>query len=92
MSGGRVGLKHAELTEKVVGIFYDVCNGLGYGVLESVYEELLVIALREEGFGVERQLAILNFGSRPRFRRLLFDNERKKFRENPSESVARVSA
>src|SRR5215470_7265385 len=31
---------------------------------------------------------LLNFGVRPRFRRLLFDSERKKIRENPCESVA----
>ena len=146
MSDGTVGLKHEELTEKIIGVFYDVYNELGYGFLESVYEESLVIALGEEGLCVERQLAIpvwfrgrevgrfrgdvvvegsillelkstrilesaheaqllhylksteievgllLNFGSRPRFRRLLFDNQRKKIRENPCESVARVSA
>ena len=43
------GLKHAELTEKIIGIFYDVYNELGYGFLESVYEESLLIALREAG-------------------------------------------
>jgi GxxExxY protein len=47
MSGGPVGLKHAELTERIIGIFYEVYNDLGYGFLESVYEESLVIALRE---------------------------------------------
>jgi hypothetical protein len=35
---------------------------------------------------------LLNFGPRPQFRRLLFDNVRKKIRGNPCESVARVSA
>ncbi len=35
---------------------------------------------------------LLDFGLRPQFRRLLFDNERKKIRENPCESVAKVSA
>ncbi len=35
---------------------------------------------------------VLNFGSRPQFRRLLFDNERKKIRVNPCKSVAGVSA
>jgi len=35
---------------------------------------------------------LLNFGARPQFRRLLFDNERKKIRENPWRSVAGVSA
>jgi GxxExxY protein len=112
----------------------------------SLYEESLVISLREAGLRLERQLAIpvwfrghqvgqfrgdilvegkvllelkstrtleaapeaqllhylksteieigllLNFGSRPQFRRLLFDNQRKKIRENPCKSVAGVSA
>jgi GxxExxY protein len=31
---------------------------------------------------------LLNFGERPQFRRLLFDNSRKKIRGNPCESVA----
>ena len=34
---------------------------------------------------------LLNFGLKPQFRRLLFDNERKKIRENPRKSVAGVS-
>ena len=140
------GLRHAELTEKIIGIFYDVYNELGYGFLESIYEESLVIALREAGLLVQSQVPVpvwfrqhrvgdfkadvlvensvmlelksarvlessheaqllhylkstdveigllLNFGVRPQFRRLLFDNERKKIRENPCKSVAGVSA
>jgi hypothetical protein len=35
---------------------------------------------------------LLNFGQRPQFRRLLFDNARKKIRGNPCESVAEVLA
>lgn len=35
---------------------------------------------------------LLNFGLSPHFRRLLFDNDRKKIRENPCESVAKASA
>jgi GxxExxY protein len=140
------GLKHADVTEKIIGIFYDVYNELGYGFLECVYEESLVIALYEAGLTANRQVPLpvwfrghkvgefradllaencvllelktarsldtaheaqllhylksteievgmlLNFGSRPQFRRLLFDNERKKIRENPWKSVAGVSA
>jgi len=144
MGGVPIGLQHGELTEKIIGVFYDVYNELGYGFLESVYEESLVIVLLETCLKVERQLAIpvwfrghqvgqfrgdilvegkvllelkstrtleaaheaqllhylksteieigllLNFGSRPQFRRLLFDNHRKKIRENPCKSVAGV--
>lgn len=35
---------------------------------------------------------LLNFGLKPQFRRLVFDNERKKIRENPYKSVAGVLA
>ena len=51
-------LKHAELTERIIGIFYDVYNELGYGFLESVYEESLLIALREANLAVDRQVPV----------------------------------
>jgi GxxExxY protein len=35
---------------------------------------------------------LLNFGAKPQFRRLLFDNDRKKIRVNPCKSVAEVPA
>jgi len=41
------GLKHAELTEKIIGALYEVHNELGHGFLESVYEQALAIALGE---------------------------------------------
>jgi GxxExxY protein len=139
-------LKHADVTERIIGIFYDVYNELGYGFHECVYEEALVIALRQAGLATNRQIALpvwfrghkvgefradllvensvllelksarslepaheaqllhylkstevevgmlLNFGVRPQFRRLLFDNERKKIRGSPWKSVAGVSA
>ena len=37
------GLIHSELTEKIIGIFYEVYNELGHGFLESVYEQALAI-------------------------------------------------
>ena len=51
-------LKHAGLTEKIIGVFFDVYNELGYGFLECVYEESLVIALHEAGLGSNRQIAL----------------------------------
>lgn len=137
-------LKHSDTTEKIIGIFYDVYNELGYGFLESVYKESMRFALGDAGFTVATERAIpvwfkgrnvgefradmvvndlillelkavrvldrsheaqllhylkattvevgllLNFGEKPQFRRLLFDNERKKIRANPCESVAEV--
>jgi len=125
-------LKHLELTEKIIGVFYEVYNELGMGFLESVYENALAIALVEAGVSVTQQAPILvyyhgklvgdfrcdllvqnkvilelkavreiaaehvaqtlnylkatdvevalllNFGEKPAFKRLVFDNERKK--------------
>lgn len=51
-------LKHEALTEKIIGIFYDVYNELGHGFLESVYEEAMLLALTSEGLAVCRQRAI----------------------------------
>jgi GxxExxY protein len=57
--------------------------------LESAHDAQLVHYLRS----TEIEVGLLfNFGPRPQFRRLLFDNQRKKIRGNPCESVARVSA
>ena len=58
-------------------------------VLEPSHEAQLLHYLKSTD--VEIGL-LLNFGIRPQFRRLLFDNERKKIRENPCKSVAGVSA
>jgi GxxExxY protein len=146
MHSAPTGLKHSELTDKIIGVFYDVYNELGHGFLESTYTESLMIAFEEAGLSAVREVPVpvwfrrrrvgqyyadlivgglvlvelkaaralesaheaqllhylrateievgllLNFGVRPQFRRLLFDNERKLIRENPCESVAKVSA
>ena len=146
MSGSPSALKHSDLTDKIIGVFYDVYNELGHGFMESTYAEAMVIALAQAGLSGVREVSVpvwfrgkkvgqyfadilvdnavllelkaartlepaheaqllhylrateievgllLNFGARPQFRRLLFDNERKKIRENPCKSVAKVSA
>ncbi|HZR55482.1 MAG TPA: GxxExxY protein [Terriglobales bacterium] len=142
MEAEPIVLKHAQLTEKIIGIFYDVYNELGHGFLESVYEESMVIALRDEKLDVNQQVSVpvwfrghnvgefradviveqnvllelkgartlecvheaqllhylrstsievgllLNFGPRPQFRRLVFDNARKRISGNPYQSAA----
>lgn len=50
--------KHSDLTQSIIGTFYEVYNELGHGFLESVYENSLAIALREKGFEVSQQIAI----------------------------------
>ena len=49
---------HHSLTEKIIGVFYDVYNDLGHGFLESVYEAAMVIALRDKGIVVAQQVEI----------------------------------
>ncbi len=146
MSNTPATLKHSEVTERIIGVFYDVYNELGHGFLESVYSEAMSLALAQHGLHAGREVPVpvwfrgvkvgqyfadllvdnavlvelkavrnlepwheaqllhylrateievgllLNFGMRPQLRRLLFDNERKKIRGNPCESVAKVLA
>ncbi|MCI0351871.1 MAG: GxxExxY protein [Acidobacteriales bacterium] len=138
-------LRCSETTEKVIQIFFSVYNELGFGFLESVYEEAMAIALVEAGLGIERQVPtpvwfrgrqigdfradilvnkvvllelkavraielafekqllnylratqievglLLNFGSKPEFRRFAFDNQRKLNRVYPRVSAAKAS-
>lgn len=130
-------MKHQRLTDKIIGIFYDVYNELGKGFIESIYEKAMCIALTEAGLSFERQKSasvyfrghnignfkldliveglillelkaaskmihaheaqainylratdlevglLLNFGDKPTFKRLVFDNE---FKQNLSTS------
>jgi GxxExxY protein len=130
----RGSLKHGEITEKVIGVFYDVYNELGFGFLEIVYHRAMLVALERAGLSAESKVPLpvffrgqpvgdfeadivvepavilelkaaddfhpahdaqllnylkastaevgllLNFGPKPRFKRLVFDNERKRSR------------
>jgi len=49
------GLKHSEVTQEIIGVFFAVYNELGPGFLESVYVESLAIALAQAGLSVERK-------------------------------------
>jgi GxxExxY protein len=142
MDTDKHGFKHSEITDKIIGVFFEVYNELGRGFLESVYERSLEIALNSLGLKVFRQIQIpvwfrgkpvgdftadmlvedcvrlelkaaraldpshqaqllnylrateievglpLNFGLKPEFKRLIFDNPRKALRGNPRISVA----
>jgi GxxExxY protein len=50
--------KHSELTKKIIGAFYKVYNTLGYGFLEKVYINALLIELRKLGLICEVQQQI----------------------------------
>jgi GxxExxY protein len=129
-----VAFPHRELTEKIIGAYYDVYNELGFGFLENVYHNALIIALTDLGLQVESEVKLfvhfrgrvvgeydadlfverkvilelkavddfcsaheaqtlnylkatdievgllLNFGAKPRIKRLAFSNERKRSR------------
>jgi GxxExxY protein len=51
-------LEYGDLSGKVIGAAFEVINELGAGFLESVYENALLIALRQAGVRVERQAPI----------------------------------
>ena len=126
--------KYAVLTQKIIGVFYDVYNELGAGFLESVYQKSLMLALEAAGLAVcsrvdipvwfrghqvghfegdllvekcvllelkatraldsshQAQLLnylratgievglLLNFGPKPEFKRLAFDNSKRRVR------------
>jgi len=50
--------KHKELTEKIIRIFYRVYNTLGYGFLEKIYENAMMIEFRREGIPAVAQSPI----------------------------------
>jgi GxxExxY protein len=52
------GLTHGDLTQKLIGIFFDIYNESGHGFLESVYEEAFSIALAGNGVFFQRQMGI----------------------------------
>ena len=54
-------LLHEELTERIIGAFYKVYNTLGYGFLESVYENALALELESQGIAVKQQQAVKVF-------------------------------
>jgi len=53
-----VEIVEKELSYKVVQAAYEVFNGLGPGFLEKIYEEAMVLVLRENGHTVEVQKSV----------------------------------
>jgi GxxExxY protein len=51
-------LLHRELTELVLKVYYTVYNELGFGFLEKVYQNSMLLALSDAGFKVEGQKKI----------------------------------
>lgn len=49
---------YEDITEKIIGIFYEVYRTLGAGFLEKVYEEAMAIEFEERGLKFGRQVGI----------------------------------
>ena len=58
MNTENAGIKHKDLTEKIIRVFYRVYNKLGYGFLEKVYENAMMIEFNKEGIPAVSQYAI----------------------------------
>jgi GxxExxY protein len=54
-------LLHADLTERIIKAYYHVYNTLGYGFLEKVYENALILTLRNWGLEARQQVPLKVF-------------------------------
>ena len=54
-------LLHKDITDKIIKAYYNVYNSLGYGFLEKVYENAMLIELRKLGLNVQKQVPIKVF-------------------------------
>lgn len=57
-------LLHQELSGKIINCFFTVYNTLGYGFLEKVYENAMMIELRKNGIKAQKQKPIRVFYER----------------------------
>jgi GxxExxY protein len=53
-----MGFLHGNITRTLIGIYYEVCNDLGFGFLEAVYERAFAVALDRRGLSYRRQASI----------------------------------
>ena len=49
---------HSEITQLIIKAFYNVYNSLGYGFLEKVYENAMMIELKKLGLNCEKQVPL----------------------------------
>lgn len=57
-------LLHQELSGRIINCFFKVYNTLGYGFLEKVYENAMMIELRKNGIKAQKQKPIRVFYER----------------------------
>jgi len=51
-------VKHSDLTAEIIRCAYRVHNALGFGFLESVYQNALLIELQKSGLNAEKERPI----------------------------------
>lgn len=49
---------HEDVTRAIINAFYKVYNDLGYGFLEKIYENLLILELSKTSYQVEQQFPV----------------------------------
>mgnify|MGYP001166368067 CR=1 FL=1 len=47
-----------NITESIIGAAFDVHNELGYGFLEKVYQNAMLVAIKDRGLFTESEVAI----------------------------------
>jgi len=52
---------HEDITDRIIKSFFNVYNELGYGFLEKVYENALMIELAKNGLDCQKQIPIKVF-------------------------------
>jgi GxxExxY protein len=58
IKGDSQDLKYKELTEKILEIYFRVYNRLGYGFLEKIYENAMMVEFEKEGLRAVAQSPI----------------------------------
>ncbi|MBI9087278.1 MAG: GxxExxY protein [Desulfobacterales bacterium] len=54
-------MKHSDLTEKIINCAYKVHNTLGFGFLEKVYQNALIIELTHAGLSAKAETPVKVF-------------------------------
>lgn len=52
-------LRYNDITDAIISAYYTVYNDLGFGFLEKVYQNAMLVELRSKGLFVESQKRIL---------------------------------
>ena len=56
-----MSLEREAITKEIIGAAFEVHNELGYGFLEKVYQNAMLIALKERGVSVESEPTVQVF-------------------------------